>query len=1432
MVRVQVPTSLYGASLGKANAWVREQIAFSNPHKPMGDYKLHDDSGRSVSLSALTNGDLDAVNISGVMDTVRINPAHPADLQGFAHSPAPMFSSNLTRFIPDKVTVSMWESAVSEYGAFGATQFLSRLLTEELKGHNMPDPYVQDLLNARRLHVGAPMEKVRLNPTRGEVENAVAGLDLGPYQRAQSQLGKGKMLGIQSKMLDEKVQAYINDLLDDTEVAFKKDKDHGAFMSVANKFSIRYENSKALFEDFAMNVFSPYLVASSANLYALQYINEYVLPTLRTAIENQKDFSRWFIRKGSGRGSGKEAALRELDRQYRHIVKTLATAPSDYYYGKELALIANPAYLFKHVGLVMLPLPQFPAAGKMKKADGERLERLAALFIQAGNPPEYNKEGGLRVINPSWGPKQPVVEYLGRDLYRSTLKEAEDRKKHFALFKEAIHTLAQRVERREGAYSSHALVTTANAMAHKSLKDLYEDVHDYPSLYYLDLIGIRPIPTNWPEKLIFAMMEVTASYRDRISGLGKDFNFTDFLTPTGIMMTGSAVTYTSKGLRNEKEIKDEIKKMKESGQNSRGAYDKDKWSKVVEEHARFLESVATTYELATGSKPSGIGALTALAAYNIDKTSEAKKKALHSSLLSGRANLVNLFLGAANTSPFGYKDMGDSPSVYKIIGESVKLSIRKYGYEPSGDDVKFVTLLLYFCLRNMKLDKEISNGFMAEMLEAFEEARKGTFDDAYTKFETKIDDFDTSLGGDLSRLIALMAAKETLLESRHGKSDVVLTNPGTVMTLEDSDLMLKKLDELIKAEKTRLEGPGGLSDLDEIADFAKTLFDTEIMEKIKTSDFNPVVLGSGVNETKDNMRELIDRMANTINQQVGELIAQATDFFPLLDKEEEKTRASTITGSLNALKATLDLYQNIGTLTSSLTSDFVRGSDAYEAEQEYFFALNAYASQVGRMFDDLIKDAEKATEKHLKKEDKWGIEFSGYERVLVKLVELSSYVIEAEEKAFDEAEELNAIETNHYSLSGYWDDTEYTLLEAAFKEWVDAKIHRVKKRAEQAEGELDNIDIWAPLAKDEDGKELYPNYHGSWGRSVKESHLSDFRSATDLPSFASVLAKGMKVRNAPSQVVYYMERHYDGLKAKLDKALMNLQKDYDRGVKRDERKVKRAERVDAVKGTLKAVKDKSVEKTVEISKKGLEAAKATSAGTRATAGLGTAGTALGLAGGAGVTAATAPAVLGAVGIVAAVKGFQGLIDQTQKATAKNKAKLEEMEARAKITGEELGRDNARRLLKDAEAAKNDSLKKIREAEEAIRETERIREQNQMDTEAEKGLLEREFVSALRDLEDQRAIIMADYDRAVDFANSIVEGTTVQISQFDAKKITSNTYDDFEGALTYALMALPEDQHEAVKDEAKAMKATMISKLRAAGETEQAQKFEDLDVEAF
>ncbi len=149
------------------------------------------------------------------------------------------------------------------------------------------------------------------------------------------------------------------------------------------------------------------------------------------------------------------------------------------------------------------------------------------------------------------------------------------------------------------------------------------------------------------------------------------------------------------------------------------------------------------------------------------------------------------------------------------------------------------------------------------------------------------------------------------------------------MTKEDSDLMLKKLNELIDAEKKRLSGPGGLKQVDEVVDFAKTLFDSEVMEKIKTSDFSPVVLGSGVDETKQNMRELIDKQVNALGQGVSNLLKEATSLLADINKEGSKKKVTSFVSNLKALNTALDLYSNLGDLYKATTSEFSRGSDGY-----------------------------------------------------------------------------------------------------------------------------------------------------------------------------------------------------------------------------------------------------------------------------------------------------------------------------------------------------------------------------------------------------------------------------------------------------------------------------------------------------------------------
>ena len=78
-------------------------------------------------------------------------------------------------------------------------------------------------------------------------------------------------------------------------------------------------------------------------------------------------------------------------------------------------------------------------------------------------------------------------------------------------------------------------------MAAMAGDQLYRRIRDMPMFFFVDLPGIRPIPTNWPQNLILAMMEVLAQNRDRITGLGGgEFSATEFLTPSGINLEARA----------------------------------------------------------------------------------------------------------------------------------------------------------------------------------------------------------------------------------------------------------------------------------------------------------------------------------------------------------------------------------------------------------------------------------------------------------------------------------------------------------------------------------------------------------------------------------------------------------------------------------------------------------------------------------------------------------------------------------------------------------------------------------------------------------------------------------------------------------------------------------------------------------------------------
>ncbi len=258
-----------------------------------------------------------------------------------------------------------------------------------------------------------------------------------------------------------------------------------------------------------------------------------------------------------------------------------------------------------------------------------------------------------------------------------------------------------------------------------------------------------------------------------------------------------------------------------------------------------------------------------------------------------------------------------------------------------------------------------------------------------------------------------------------------------------------------------------------------------------------------------------------------------------------------------------------------------------------------------------------------------------------------------------------------------------------------------------------------------DGSERYPNWKDAWQKQAIDSMAPQYRAVVKQmdPSraafgglmggldsnavFFKPIAEAMSKSNKLEDIEKSIEKYRDSVTGKYLSELDSLQNEVTTGEKRERNKQWRK---DKTQGFLQGVRDL-----------GTEIKKRATPGTLSTAGLGTAGTGFSIIGGASATVVL-PAFATAAGIVATVKGFQGLVNQIQKSTNRQKATFTASVSRLQEMGRVLGEEDAKKILEDAEASKNKSLARIAEAEAQIQETERVREQNRLDTRKQKRIV--------------------------------------------------------------------------------------------------------------
>ena len=97
-------------------------------------------------------------------------------------------------------------------------------------------------------------------------------------------------------------------------------------------------------------------------------------------------------RTGASRAA-RAGAQRRYSQQLKYMLQRLATDASDFYYGKDMALMAHPIFLIQHMQFLILPPPHIELETVNRRQRRNIVTRAERLLNEAGEPPRYANTG-------------------------------------------------------------------------------------------------------------------------------------------------------------------------------------------------------------------------------------------------------------------------------------------------------------------------------------------------------------------------------------------------------------------------------------------------------------------------------------------------------------------------------------------------------------------------------------------------------------------------------------------------------------------------------------------------------------------------------------------------------------------------------------------------------------------------------------------------------------------------------------------------------------------------------------------------------------------------------------------------------------------------------------------------------------------------------
>ena len=261
----------------------------------------------------------------------------------------------------------------------------------------------------------------------------------------------------------------------------------------------------------------------------------------------------------------------------------------------------------------------------------------------------------------------------------------------------------------------------------------------------------------------------------------------------------------------------------------------------------------------------------------------------------------------------------------------VNRSITYYNYEPTRDETWFTITLMYYCLRHMGLEEDVTTSFFGGLTDLMRSARK----EELNEWLDRVKQYGEAPAGDLgdealSKYIALKYAREALDDPNSDAykalfgSDGVRTNPGPSFNTAEMNMVKRSLDATIEEYEKALEAKYKEGTAQKSYEYLKQYFDPALGELVREGGAVATFVGDEILDRETTADKYMDQLYTKVYQHLDSAWKSADKVVKAVaaeNMEDLYNATTTLHNSLENAQLLTDQHTSIGGFSSLLGSD-------------------------------------------------------------------------------------------------------------------------------------------------------------------------------------------------------------------------------------------------------------------------------------------------------------------------------------------------------------------------------------------------------------------------------------------------------------------------------------------------------------------------------